>query len=77
MILPKHEKEFDLLGRRLIELMREIRKYQPEAEIFMEAESGLTLFDGLARGHGDGDAINWGKKVGKSHWTPGFGCGGA
>jgi hypothetical protein len=54
--------------------MQKIRQDSPEAEIFMEAEAGLMLFDGNSR-IDDGEQFNFEAQVGHSHWTPGFGGG--
>ena len=77
MIKPADAKKFHELAQQLTGLLVKIRKYNPEAEIFVEGESGLMLFDGPARGDDDADRINWSKQVGESHWTPGLGCGAA
>ena len=72
MIHPRDVAEFEKRCGELVALMKRIRKYNPEAEIFMEAEAGLMLFDGDSRGeHG----LAWDRQRGSSHWTPGFGCG--
>jgi hypothetical protein len=74
MILPDDVKKFDKLCADLVKLMKKIRETSPEAEIFMEAEGGLMLFDGNSR-IDDGEDFNWEAQRGKSHWTPGFGGG--
>lgn len=66
-------RKFNKLAGELCKLLDDIRKYNPEAEIFLEAEGGLMLFAGDTRD--DQDNFQWCNQRGRSYWTPGLGGG--
>lgn len=74
MITAKDSREFHRLANAMCALIGRIRTYNPEAEIFIEAEGGFMLFDGPAR-LPDTDEMNWEHQDGASHWAAGIGCG--